>query len=125
MWLLQLYCHVQLRAALELVGTRSHSRLPALSRTRKNSLKLSHSLALARTRSLVCPPVGSHSRELAHFLELARLVLQNHSNFTRFLTSCYSSNESICYVATKFCENILMGVGDDSKTQFKRMPPSG
>jgi len=81
------------RAALELVVTRSHS------------------------LSFVFPPVGFHSLEFAHFLsislELARLVLQNHSVFTCFLHAVpHSSNESICYAATKFCENILIGVGD-------------
>jgi len=63
----------------------------ALENTRSHPL--SHSIALARTRShslsLVCPPVGSHSLELAYFLsnslELARPVLQNHSVFTRLL----------------------------------------
>jgi len=46
MWQLQLYCHVQPRAAFELAHTPSHS------------------LALARL------PVGSHCLELVHFLAI-------------------------------------------------------
>jgi len=74
MWQLQLYCHMQPRAALELAR-------PPLARTISHSIEFPHSLALAPARqnsfALVRPPLGSHCLKLAltrlpaRWLELA------------------------------------------------------
>jgi len=81
--------------SLELARTRAHSLASPLDRIRSNSLTFS------RTRSPgATEPFSFHC-----------------------LSSCYSSNISICYVATKFCENILIGVGDmTAKRNLKECP---
>jgi len=67
-----------------------------------SSLKLAYSLArpLSRTRSNSLTCSRTRSPGFAKPFTF-------HS-----LPSSYSTNEWICYVATKFCENTLIGVGD-------------
>jgi len=108
------------RAASRCSRTRSHSHSHALARPPVGSHYLtldrirSHSLALSRARqnsfALARSLVGSHSLELSHFL--SNSLAQCCKTSFHSLPSCYSSNESICYVATKFFENILIGIGD-------------
>jgi len=103
-----MYCHVQPRAALELAHTFSH----LLVRT------ISNLLELAQTRSYWL----TFSRTLSN--SLARCCKLSHSVFIRFLHAILQMKPFA--IATKFCENILIGVGDvNCKTKFKGMPLSG
>jgi len=125
-WQLQLYCHVQPRAALELAYTLSRSpavgsHYLALDRAR------SHSLAFARachnffcTRSSICWLALSRTRSLS--VELARPVLQNHSVFTRFLHAIrfhLLRSYQILWKYFRWCRRC------DRKTKLKGMFPSG
>jgi len=93
----------------ELFCTRLLSLVHLLARTRSNSLSLAHTCS----HSLACPLVrtrsNSHtfSRTFSNSLVLCCKTIQ-----LSLLASCCSSNEPICYVATKLCENILIVVGD-------------
>jgi len=125
-------CSLALRSnSLELAHTREH--LLALARTLLHPLAFarpsvgSHSLArpLARTilHSIELANTLSHSLELAHFLTNS-LELAHRCHTVQFLLfSSVLFLKSICYVATKFCENIF--IGDYRETKFKRMPSSG
>jgi len=55
----------------------------------------------------------SLARTRSHSLELFQTRSPGAAKPFRFhsFSSCYFSNEGIFYVATKFCENILIGVG--------------
>jgi len=121
---LQLYCHMQPRAALELartlsstcsrspelLGTRSFLLFRLLDRSLSNSQVLirtrSHSLALARIRShwLASPLIRTRSNSLTFARTRSPGAAKPFSFHS--LLSCYSSNESICYVATKFCGDV-------------------
>jgi len=92
-----------------------------------------HSLTLANSLALACPPIGSHLFELAHSLTLACSLIGSHLlELTHFflnpLAQCcqaiqFSLFSFICYIATKFCENTLIGVGDmTTKRNSKECP---
>jgi len=88
---LQMYCHVQPRSAVELARTRS----------------LSHTF----TRAVTGLP--------ARWLAFSRTRLAGAAKPFSFhsFPSCYFSNESICYVATEFCEDVLIVVEDVTTKQ--------
>jgi len=107
--------------AITVVLPRAASRC---ARIRSNSLTLAHSLGLARSPARL--PEIAHTRFPARWLALARTRLLSlelsrtpsprsakpYLVFTLFIRAIPSMNLFAVYLATKFCENILIGVGD-------------
>jgi len=102
-----------------LVCIHSHLLARLLARTLSNSLELAHSLALVRTRL--------SARWIAFANSLTFFWTCSLGAAKPFSFHClplrYSSNKSICYVATNFCENILISVRDMiTKRNWKECP---